>query len=94
MAKRVREARNDNKIDNGTCVICIGPVVESVELPCGHAYCRECLAELREKGVSLSCPSCRAELPPGLDGLYDLAVRSYSKVSQWSRLPPNDSPCF
>ena len=53
----------------------MGAVVEPVELPCGHTYCKGCLDELRAKGVQLSCPQCRADLPPGLDGLYDL-VRS------------------
>ena len=37
---------------NETCVICIGPVRSPVELPCGHAYCGACLAELRAKGVA------------------------------------------
>ena len=50
------------------------------QLPCGHAYCRGCLAELRAKAVRHECPLCRAELPPGLDGLYDLGYRAYSRV--------------
>ena len=40
----------------GTCVICSGPVVAPVELPCGHAYCGACLTELRSKGVGQACP--------------------------------------
>ena len=36
---------------NETCVICVGPVVAPVQLPCGHAYCKRCLAELQEKGM-------------------------------------------
>jgi len=46
-----------------------------VELPCGHAYCGTCLAELRAKKVAQACPLCREQLPPGVDGLYDLAFR-------------------
>ena len=34
------------------CVICMGPVVAPVLLPCGHYYCSGCLIELREKGVN------------------------------------------
>ena len=60
---------------NEICVICVGPVVAPVELPCGHAYCGSCLAELREKKVAQACPLCRAELPPGVEGLYELAAR-------------------
>ena len=52
-------------MDNEECVICMGAVVEPVELPCGQAYCRACLQGLREKGVDQACPLCRAELLPG-----------------------------
>ena len=62
------------------CVICIGPLVEPVDLPCGHAYCAECLAGLRSKGVAQTCPLCRAELPPGVAGLYELAMRAIDRV--------------
>ena len=58
--------------DKETCVICIGPVVAPVELPCGHAYCGVCLAELRRKKVAQTYPMCRAQLPPGLEGLYGM----------------------
>ena len=44
-----------------------------MELPCGHAYCGACLAELRSKGVGQACPLCRAPLPPGREKLYELA---------------------
>ena len=65
------------------------------QIPCGHAYCRSCLAELRAKDVPQTCPLCRAELPPGLDGLYDLGFRAYKRVScmvergeiSWASLP-------
>ena len=39
-----------------------------------------CLAELRAREVSQTCPLCRAELPAGLDGLFDLAWTDYSKI--------------
>ena len=71
---------NGGRPTNETCVICIGTVNTPVELPCGHAYCRGCVAELRAKGVAQSCPLCRAELPPGVDGLYDLAWRAQKRV--------------
>ena len=62
------------------CVICVGPVRSPVELPCGHAYCGACLAELRAKEVAQTCPLCRADLPEGLDGLHDLAIRAYCRI--------------
>ena len=71
------------------------PVHHPFQLPCGHAYCRGCLAELRAKGVARKCPLCRDELPPGLDGLYDLGFRAYKRVRgmvergevSWASLP-------
>ena len=82
-------------VDNETCVICAGPVVAPVELPCGHAYCGACLAELRVKKVAQACPLCRAELPPGVDGLFDLAFRTVRRIEgmvergevTWTSLP-------
>ena len=77
------------------CVICIGPVVAPVELPCGHSYCGACLAELRAREVSQRCPQCREELPAGAEGLYDLAVRPVIRIDgmvnrgerAWGSLP-------
>ena len=77
------------------CVICIGPVVAPVELPCGHSYCGACLAELRAREVSQRCPQCREELPAGAEGLYELAVRPVIRIEgmvergerAWGSLP-------
>ena len=55
-------------------------MVAPVELPCGHAYCGACLAELRAREVAQTCPLCRADLPEGLDGLWDLAYRAYCRI--------------
>ena len=68
------------------------------QLPCGHAYCRGCLTELRAKDVAQKCPLCRDSLPPGLDGLYDLGYRAYLKVRgrvdrgevSWESLPASE----
>ena len=38
------------------------------------------MAELRSKEVAQACPLCRTELPPGLDGLFDLAYRATVRV--------------
>ena len=82
-AARMREAtaaRGGEGFDKETCVICVGPVVAPVELPCGHAYCGTCLAELRAKQVAQACPLCRSVLPPGLDGLFELAFRAQKRI--------------
>ena len=80
LRRKATAARGDGGIDTDTCVICVGPVAAPVELPCGHAYCGACLAELRSKKVAQACPLCRAELPPGLDGLFDLAFRAHKRI--------------
>ena len=51
------------------------PALEPTTLPCGHAFCTACVVELRAKGVSETCPLCRAALPPGPEKLYELAMR-------------------
>ena len=64
-------------------------------LPCTHSYHADCVAKLREYGIAQVCPMCRAELPPGLDGLYDLGARAYKRVRgrvkrdalSWAALP-------
>ena len=102
-ATRAREATAAARVggsggrppDETQCVICIGPVRSPVELPCGHQYCGACLAELRSKGVSQTCPLCRAELPPGVEGLYELASRAVMRIqgmvqrgeASWASLP-------
>ena len=99
-ATRAREATAaaraaGGRAANEECVVCMGPVVAPVELPCGHAYCGACLAELRAKGVAQACPLCRAELPPGVEGLYELAMRSVMRIEgmvtrgemAWASLP-------
>ena len=73
-------AEEEEEEASSKCVICIGPLVDPVPLPCGHAYCRECIGGVRTKGESQTCPLCRAELPPGVEGLFDLATRAYRRV--------------
>ena len=67
-------------------------------MPCGHAYCRGCLTELRAKDVAQKYPLCRDSLPPGLDGLYDLGFRALMRVHgmvkrgemSWTSLPASE----
>ena len=51
-------------------------------MPCGHAFCTECVAELRSKGVSETCPLCRAALPPGKEKLYELGLAVWVKIGR------------
>ena len=38
------------------------------------------MGELRSKGVSETCPLCRAPLPPGPEKLYELAYLVWVKI--------------
>ena len=76
LRRKATAARGGDGIDKETCVICVGPVVAPVELPCGHAYCGGCLNEQRRKGVTQRCPLCREDLPPTTKVLSQLAMVS------------------
>jgi len=48
------------------CPICFSSLAGRPvkRLPCGHSVCTKCVVEIRAKGVSKTCPLCRAPLPP------------------------------
>ena len=52
------------------------------QLPCGHEFCKSCVAQLKEKGLAQTCPLCRKPLPPGPESLFDLGSRNVIKINK------------
>ena len=77
-AQQKRECKAAFEADE--CLICLEPPNEPTTLPCGHAFCMACVAELRAKGVSETCPLCRAPLPPGPKKLFELGLAVWVKI--------------
>ena len=47
------------------CVICLDTLLQPQTMPCGHHFCRGCVASMRKHGVGEEqvCPLCRGPMP-------------------------------
>ena len=51
--------------DANACAICLDELCQPLALPCGHRFCRGCVASMRRHGVGVAqlCPLCRGPMP-------------------------------
>ena len=64
--------------EEAECPICLELLSVNLPvqtLPCSHIFHVACVARLRSFSIQQVCPSCRAELPPGPEQVYEDAVR-------------------
>ena len=73
------EAAATQLSDELTCAVCFSMLCAPHVLPCGHTFCGNCLwkhAHNSANLAALSCPTCRAPLPPAPPALQ-LQLSSY-----------------
>ena len=64
------------------CPVCLETLVlnDTIQLPCKHLICNECLQQLHRHGVNQLCPLCRAKLPCGCDTLFSEAATLWTRA--------------
>ena len=57
------------------------------QLPCGHEFCKSCVAQLKQKGLAKTCPLCRKPLPPGQLNIVPKQIVGLSSYAdkEWER---------
>ena len=61
------------------CAICQYPLSDepSTKMPCSHVYHVACVEKLRSYDIKQVCPTCRVDLPPGPEQVYEEGVRQF-----------------
>ena len=66
------------------CSICLDSLSneETTTLDCSHRFHFACVEELRNFGVTQTCPLCRTPLPPGPEKVFEEALRRYLVIDR------------
>ena len=66
------------------CAICQYPLSDepSTKMPCSHVYHVACVEKLRSYDIKQVCPTCRVDLPPGPEQVFEEAVRRWMVLAR------------
>ena len=65
------------------CCICLDSMSEgTLTLDCGHTFHKDCIDELRKKGVQQVCPLCRAELPDTPEKMFADGCQLFFQINK------------
>ena len=61
------------------CAICQYPLSGEpcTKMPCSHVYHVACVEKLRSYDIKQVCPTCRVDLPPGPEQVWEEAARRW-----------------
>lgn len=76
-----RAAEEDENSE--VCCICLDVMITGVQrLDCGHKFHKDCIKELRDKGVKKVCPLCRFKLPDSIEKMFEDATQLYVQIER------------
>ena len=78
-AANTKKGKDGSAAEEDICAICQEALSESPSkpLPCSHVYHVACVEKLRSYDIKQVCPTCRVDLPPGPEQVYEEAIRRF-----------------